>query len=112
MKSEIKKSSKMTVPDKPPMEAPTRKETPILGQLTEQVKKLDKKKEENDSASDTQARGKLRFQEATGVSSIISEMQSRAVPDVDAAFVDKRIQYLEYFDIFNDEGDVIDKELR
>ena len=50
----------MTIPTKPEMKLPERKQTAILGQLTQQVQNLDKQSAEENAAMDMRAREKLK----------------------------------------------------
>ena len=108
----IKQSKNMTIPTKPEMKLPARKQTAILGQLTQQVQNLDKQSVEENTAMDMRAREKLKGYEASGKTSLHSENQSRVAPDIDEDFVGQRIEFLSKYEMLNEEREVTGHELR
>ena len=101
LKDIIRKSTKMEIPKSPPINIPKRKNLPVLGEQTEDVKKLDtdfitdKKKFKKD------ARSEIKQREESGIGSIYSEMQSKVVPKIDDTFVGKKIDVLFLFEILD-----------
>ena len=73
----------MEIPKAPTINISKRKLLPVLGEQTEDVKKLDtdfiadKKKFKKD------ARSEIKQREESGIGSIYSEMQSKVVPKID-----------------------------
>jgi len=108
----IKQSKKMIIPDKPAMELPARKQTAILGRLSQQVQNLDKQSAEENTAMDIEAREKLQEWEASGKTSLHAERQSRIAPTLDSDFVGQRIEFLSKYEILNEKKEVTGHELR
>lgn len=97
MKEEKKK--KRSIPDKPKIPIPQRKDMPILGTESKQRGKLDKTGIEVEDEFEQKSRNEWKKREAEGFSSIHSKRQKKNAPAVDETLIGKRIEVLISFDI-------------
>ena len=97
MKEEKKK--KRSIPDKPKIPIPQRKDMPILGTESKQRGKLDETGIEVEDEFEQKSRNEWKKREAEGFSSIHSKRQKKNSPAVDETLIGKRIEVLISFDI-------------
>ena len=101
MKEEKKK--KRSIPDKPKIPIPQRKEMAILGTESSQRGKLDINGIEVENQFELKSRNEWKKRDAEGFSSIHSKRQKKNAPAVDETLIGKRIEVLISFDL-NPEG--------
>ena len=88
------KKRKRSVPEQPPVPVPQRKDTPVLGTATSQRDRLDDVAQEKEDELDATARKEWKERELKGVGSVQQNRQPLYAPEINTAFVGKRIEYL------------------
>ena len=88
------KKKKRTIPNKPPVPVPQRKAVPVLGTATSQRDKLDMVAREKEDELDNAARKEWRDRELKGIGSVRQNMQPLSAPELNQAFVGRKIEYL------------------
>ena len=76
------------------MPVPQRKDTPVLGTATSQRDKLDEVAQEKEAELDVAARKEWQEREQKGIGSVQQNMQPLYAPEINAAIIGKRIEYL------------------
>lgn len=109
LKTIIRAEKHLDIAERPSIPIPHRMATPILGQLTTQVKKLDKRAKDEEGSFDQSAREKWKRNELEGLGNMNRYMQQKDSPAINDSLIGTRIEYLSEFDM-DDEGTV--KELR
>jgi len=97
------KKKKRSIPDKPKVPIPQRKDMAILGIKTKQRGKLDNNTIEADDEFALKSRNEWKKRDEEGFSSVHSKRQKKDAPAVDETLSHKRIEVLISFDI-NNEG--------
>ena len=97
----LEKDLNLIVPDEPDVEIPQRKHVAILGQMTHQVKELDKKAAGQKGDVETRARERWKNNEDMGIGSCSEIMQRKDAPAVDDLLLGTRIEFLSEFDMDN-----------
>ena len=94
----IKKHKGHTIPTKPPVNLPTRKDLPILGSLSPDIIRLDTEKAKEEIELMEAAEKLMKEFEETGFGDRIADMQQKFAPKVDATLVGKKLEVLgKYF---------------
>ena len=93
------KKKKRSIPDKPKVPIPQRKDMPILGTESKQRGKLDETGIEVEDEFEQKSRNEWKKRDAEGFSSIHSKRQKKNSPAVDETLIGKRIEVLISFDI-------------
>ena len=96
---EEKKKKKRSIPDKPKIPIPQRKDMPILGTESKQRGKLDETGIEVEDEFKQKSRNEWKKREAEGFSSKHSKHQKKNAPAVDETLIGKQIEVLISFDI-------------
>ena len=107
LKDHIKeeKKKKRSIPDKPKVPIPKRKNMPVLGTETKQRAKLDTNTVEAEDEFELKSRKEWKKREAEGIGSVHSKRQKKNAPPVDDTLIKKRIEYYCEFDM--DEGGTV-----
>ena len=90
----IKKHKGRTIPTKPPVDLPTRKDLPILGSLSPDIIRLDAEKAKEEMELMEAAEKLMKELEEKGFGDRIADMQQKSAPKVDATLVGKRLEVL------------------
>ena len=88
------KKKKRIVPSKLPASVPQRKVVPVLGTATSQRNNLDMVAKEKEDELDDASRKEWRDFELKGIGNIWQNMQPLSAPELNQAFVGRRIEYL------------------
>ena len=97
------KKTKRSIPEKPKVPIPQRKEMAIMGTGAKQRTKLDTNTIEAEEEFDLKSRNDWKKQEVEGFSSVRSKRHKKDSPAVDKALIGKRIEFLAEFDM-DEEG--------
>jgi len=90
--------------DKPPTKVPQRKQTAILGTLTNKVREMDAERVATEEEFDLKARHLWRERNDKGEGSVHQSCQLIGNRKLDASFLNTRIEVLTSFDIVGDDG--------
>ena len=110
LKDIIRKSKKLEMPEKPPIDIQNRKSLPSLGERTADVKVLDLNYIKDTKKFKKDAQRLRREREDSGYGDMYSVLQSVAVPKIDDSFIGKRVDVLFAFEILD--SDANEQELR